>query len=833
MKPAALIAFVVGVCALQWQASLPDAAIIALIASTGLALLAPKLFRRSLGWPGRVAALIGMSCLGFAYAAGHASWRMAAELAFDDEGRDISVVGVVASLPVRLERGVRFEFDVERVVASDIRIPSRVLLGWYSGSDAGGNSEVQPGEQWSFTVRLKRPHGTINPGGFDFETWMLQRKLRASGYVRAGRNAPPATRLNEMVWTPQNAIERARSNLRARLQSNLDGKRYGGVLLALVLGDQRAIRDADWTLFNRTGIGHLVSISGLHITMIASLIGLGVGALWRRSPRLLARAAAQTAAVIAGLVAAFLYALLAGWGVPAQRTVVMLATVAVAWLFRSRVSAATSLALAAAVVCLIDPWAVLAPGFWLSYGAVAAILWVVQGRPTYSARAGVRPILKAAVRVQIAVTLALVPATVLLFHQLSIVSPLANAAAIPTVSWAVTPLALIGAALATFPAPISLLAEPVLSAADAIFAILVTLLGWGASFEWANVPVATPPLALVALAGAGVFWLLAPPGWPCRAVGAAAILPMFVWPATRPIDNEVWVTALDVGQGSALLVETRTQAWLYDAGPRYSADTDAGERLILPYLRHRGIGSLDGLIVSHLDNDHSGGAASVLRGIPVRRVISSIASAHPVLNARADVERCVAGMQWNTGVLNFAVLHPTASDYETKRPTNSMSCVVLITSGATSLLLTGDVPLSDETAIIGREPKLRAKWMSVPHHGSRSSSSAQLLDTLSPGFAVAQAGYRNRFRHPDPDIVARYRIRGIPFFRTDHAGALQWRFASDGSITVAASRQTQARYWHNRPMIEARLSSSSTENPETGAPGNDAIPGPPEPYAGR
>src|SRR5918993_2045411 len=229
MRAAALIAFVIGVCALQWQASLPTVAMIALIGSAGVVLSLPVLFRSTLGWLGRVAALFGIGCLGFAYAAGHASWRMADELAFDDEGRDIAVVGVVASLPVRLERGVRFEFDVERVEAPNVRVPERVLLGWYSG-DAGGDSAVQPGERWAFSVRLKRPHGTMNPGGFDFEAWMLERNLRASGHVRVGRNATRAKRLNEMVWTPRYAIERARSNLRATLQPRVEGKRYGGVL---------------------------------------------------------------------------------------------------------------------------------------------------------------------------------------------------------------------------------------------------------------------------------------------------------------------------------------------------------------------------------------------------------------------------------------------------------------------------------------------------------------------------------------------------------------------------------------------------------------------------
>ncbi len=441
--------------------------------------------------------------------------------------------------------------------------------------------------------------------------------------------------------------------------------------------------------------------------------------------------------------------------------------------------------------------------------------------------------LHAAARVQIAVTLGLIPATVLLFHQLSIVSPLANAVAIPVVSWAVTPLALLGAALATLPAPVSLLAEPVLGAADAIFAIVAALLQWAGSFAWANVPVATPPWALVVLAGIGVIWLLAPPGWPLRAVGAVAILPMFVWPAMRAAEGEVWVTALDVGQGSALLVETKHHVWLYDAGPRYSADTDAGERLILPYLRHRGIGRLDGLIVSHLDSDHSGGAASILRALSVDRVVSSIAPGHSVLNARTDVERCGSGMQWSSGTLAFAVLHPAPADYEAKRSTNSMSCVVRITSGTTRLLLTGDVPLADESALLTRDPTVRADWLAVPHHGSRSSSSALLLDTLGAKAAVAQAGYRNRFRHPDAQVVARYDARKIKLFRTDHSGALQWRFAGDGSSTVSSARETQARYWHNRPPTALQSLDAGSGTPEASDSTPDVIPGPPEPLSGR
>ncbi len=408
---------------------------------------------------------------GFGYAGVRAQLRMAESLVQEHEGRDVQVTGVVASLPIRLERGVRFEFDVEtrdvETSGEAVAVPSRILLGWFDAGEA-----VRAGERWRFVVRLKRPHGTLNPGGYDFEAWMLERNLRASGTVRAADEPP--VRLQAFVRSPRYAIERARGDLRDRILGLSGQQRYGGVLLALVLGDQRAIDEADWSLFNRTGIAHLVSISGLHITMIAALVGGIVSAGWRRVRWLLQRAPAQGAGIAAGVLAALAYALLAGWGIPAQRTVLMLACVGVAWLARRRLSAGAALALAAAVVCLFDPWAVTAAGFWLSFGAVAAIVWALLGRPVDD-----RPLisyLALATRVQVAVTLMLVPATVMLFQQVSLVSPLANAIAIPAVSWVVTPLALLGSAAAVLPEPLSGLAAPLLAAADHSFAALAWLL---------------------------------------------------------------------------------------------------------------------------------------------------------------------------------------------------------------------------------------------------------------------------------------------------------------------------------------------------------------------
>jgi competence protein ComEC len=796
MRTAILLAFVVGVCWLQRQAELPSAAALTALAAGAVLLLAgAALSVGRVPRAMRIAMAAFAACIaGFVYASTQSALRLADALSAADEGRDIVVEGVVASLPMRLDRGVRFEFDVERVLSPDTRVPARVLLGWYTNVPP-----LRPAERWRFTVRLKRPHGAQNPGGFDLEAWLLERDLRATGAVRMARSVPAPLRVDRLVGQPRALVERARFDLRERLAPLLDGKRYGGVVMALVLGDQRAISAFDWSLFSRAGIAHLVSISGLHITMIAALAGWCAAAVWRRTPALLVRGAAQTAGVLAGLLAAFSYALIAGWGIPAQRTVLMLAVVAVAWLARARIGLGASLALAAAVVCLFDPWAVLAAGFWLSFGAVAAIVWVVQGRLPPMQWPAWRRAMTTAVRVQLAVTLALVPATILLFHQVSLISPFANAVAIPVVSWLVTPLALAGGALAWMPAPFDAPAAALLGLAHALFGWLAEGLAIAAELPVASVAAATPPGAVIALAVAGIAWLLAPPGWPARGAGALLALPLFVWPPERPAAGELWVTALDVGQGSAVLLETRDRAWLHDAGPRYSSDSDAGERIVLPYLRHRGIRALDGLVVSHLDSDHAGGAAAVLRGMPARRLISSIAAGDAALAGRTP-ERCLAGERWTDGELELTMLHPSAADYAVSRSTNAMSCVLLARVGAVRALLTGDISAAEESVLVARWPALRVDWLAAPHHGSRTSSSEAFLALLAARHAVAQAGYRNRYGHPDAGVVARYGTYAISLARTDVSGALQWRFGADGRVRLDAWRLVAARYWHTRHL---------------------------------
>jgi competence protein ComEC len=800
MTAAALAAFVAGVFLLQTRGQLPAGGALVALGFAALALGALALRarqREAQAGKGFAAAVLlaAAASAGFVYAAWRAHERLAVALAPADEGRDLEVVGIVAGLPAALERGVRFELIVERAAAASV--PPRLSVAWYSPLAA-----VAPGERWAFTLRLRRPHGTLNPGGFDLEGWLFERNLRAGGYVR---EKPPPRRL-ETVWTPGTAIDRARAELRSRLLSRVGGERFGGVLVALVLGDQRAIAEEDWVLFNRTGISHLVSISGLHITMISGMVALAAGLLWRRWPRTLALAPAQTAAAAAAVLAALAYCLLAGWGVPAQRTFFMLATVAAAAWLRAGTRPATTLALAAGAVCLLDPWAVAAPGFWLSFGAVVAILMTVAGRG--GARiAGWRARLREAGRVQVAVTLALVPLTVALFQQVAVVSIVANAVAIPLVSLLVTPLALLAGLFVLLPEPLASLALPCLAFAHALLVGLHAFLSAITVPAWSSIAVAAPPWWAVALAAAGVAWLLAPPGWPLRWSGAVWLLPMLLWPAARPGPGELWVTALDVGQGTAVLVESKDHALLYDTGPRFTGAADAGNRIVAPYLRWRGIGALDLLVVSHLDSDHSGGAASILRSMPVRSVLTSIDAANPALRGAAAVQRCEAGQRLQAGELAIDVLRPLATDYGRRRlPSNAASCVLRVTLGTHRLLLTGDLPATEEAEMVARlgaGEGLKVDWMSVPHHGSRGSSSEALLEAARPAWASVQAGYRNRFGHPDPQVIERYLARRVHVVRSDESGAAQWRFGGDGAVELHRWRASGHRYWHHRPASGA------------------------------
>jgi competence protein ComEC len=719
---------------------------------------------------------------GFFYAAAWAQWRLAERLPPQWEGVDLAVTGVVAGLPQPFEGGVRFDFEVEQVEPAAARLPRRVALSWYNGSsreEFQDIASIRAGERWRFCVSLRRPHGSANPHGFDYESWLLQRAIGATGYVRPGDK----TRLDDLVPRPAYLIERGREILRERHWDTLPGYPYAGILIALAIGDQNAIDARQWQLFARTGVSHLMSISGLHVTMVASLFAALVHWLWRRSGALMLALPARKASALAMFLAAFAYCLIAGFAVPAQRTVYMVGVVALA-LWANRISSVSRvLCLALLVVLLLDPWAVLAPGFWLSFGAVAVILYVATGRlrPGHS--------LVQWGRVQWAITLALAPLLLVWFQQMSLVSPLANAVAIPLVSLVVTPLALAGSVL-----PLDFILE----LAHAAMAGQMWLLEWCAALPLAVWQQHAPAAWTVALALGGCVWLLLPRGVPARWLGLPLMLPMFTVAPPGPAAGAVWLTVLDVGQGLAIFVQTERHALLYDAGPAYSPDADSGSRVILPFLRASGIARLDAMVVSHDDNDHAGGAASVLSGLSVGLLYSSLFETHAAWRAAPEYRLpCSAGQGWDWDGVRFELLHPTAGSYAIDAiKTNDRSCVLKLSTAHGAVLLSGDIEARSETELLERaRDDLRADVLVVPHQGSRTSSTEDFIAAVQPRWAVFPVGYRNRFGHPKEEVVERYRASGAQMLRTDSAGAVLVRLEGEG-IRVQPYRGLRRRYWY-------------------------------------
>jgi competence protein ComEC len=574
-----ILGFAAGAAFLQTRPSLPDSASMAACAAIGLLLCLLR---------GPLRAALAGTLFGFAWAALLATLALAPQLPSDQEGRDITLTGTIASLPYQFDGGVRFNFAVENGGDAGSAVPPRVALAWYTGFKGAQQTvgDVQPGERWQLTVRLQRPHGNANPEGFDYEVWLLEQGVRATGYVRPDVEAN--RRIDSFVWSIGHLVEHCRATLRERIRRALPDKKYAGVIVALVVGDQRAINQSDWKVFNRTGVGHLISISGLHITMVAGLFALLASGLWRRSfftraqlPLLLP---AQKVAALAGAGAALLYVLLAGFGIPAQRTLYMLAVVAIA-VWTGRIASVSHVLCAAlGVVVLLDPWSVLAPGFWLSFGAVAVILFATVGR-TQGPATRFWSVFKLGVHTQYVVTLGLVPLTMLLFSQFSLASPVANAIAIPLISLVVTPLALAGAML---PAPLSTM---LLTLAHAGVEALAWVLERLSALPMAVWSAPEPEPWVFCFAMAGTLWMLAPRGWPMRWLGAVTWLPLLAGQPSRPADGQFDVTAFDVGQGIALLIETSGHRLLYDTGPAYSPESNGANRVILPYLpegaRHR------------------------------------------------------------------------------------------------------------------------------------------------------------------------------------------------------------------------------------------------------
>ena len=704
-----------------------------------------------------------------------------------DQGvRDVAVVATVEGLPVRGPQSLRFLLRIEtaHVAGVPVRVPQRVMASWH-GRGTQSMPLVQAGERWAMTLRLRPVHGAANPHGFDRELWLWQHGVGATATVRSGGKDPIAQRLASAPW----GVDRARQAVVRAIEDRVPDPRVGGVLRALVVGEQSAIEREDWAVFRTTGVAHLMSISGLHVTMFAWMAMHVLGWVWRRWadvwPAVLLAWPSPSVAAWGGVVLAAGYAVFAGWGLPAQRTVLMLAVVvALRWSARPWPWPVVWSVAMWVVVCW-DPWALLQAGFWLSFVAVGLLMLSAQPERSSAEpslwRAAWRG-LRLMVREQSLMTVALVPLTLWWFAQVTWVSWFANLIAIPWVTLLVTPLGLLGVVW-----------SPMWDAAAWAMGVLMGVLSLMAEWPWAASMWAVPPwpLALLAVLGGAVSVM----PWPTvvRLLGLFALAPALSFAPARPEAGGFELVALDVGQGSAVVVRTARHTLLYDTGPAYGPGSDAGQSVVLPYLWAHGE-RLDAVVVSHADSDHAGGAAAVARAFPSARWLSSFDD--------EPQRRCVAGQQWTWDGVRFEVVHPLPSDYGAdgrgRLSSNAMSCVLMVSNGAQRAWLGGDIDAAHETRWALANPEVRADVMLAPHHGSASSSSPVLLNTLRPRWVLVQAGYLNRWGHPVPAVVARYEQRGMAWQATPQCGATTWRSAQ--SPSVQCHRWVRQRYWHHPPM---------------------------------
>jgi len=756
-----------------------------------------------------------------------------------DQDLVISNVDRVSRVDVRIESLPRLGPDQVSFVASVLRsrpsgVPETIRViwparGWRSPYAAAKAADppfpvLHAGQVWRMALVLRPIRAAQNLHAFDYEQYMFAAGVRAQGTVRGQPEL-----LDIQAWHSLSAVaERVRHQVREAMAPHLQGLRYGSVLRALAIGDQDGVGDDDWQVFNRAGLTHLVSISGSHITMLAGLGALAMAATWRRlrwrGRALAERWPVRRAAACAALVVAWLYCLLAGWGVPAQRTFTMLAVVAGAQVLQLRLSGSRVLALAAVAVLALDPWAILASGFWLSFMAVAVLLAVGaeasrrhDGEEGSKGKTGRRVrALKLAARLQWGVTWALAPALAWLFHEVSLVSPLANAYAIPLIEMIVTPLSLLLAAASLIPG-LEWAAHGLSWLAHGVLSLMMQPTEWLAKLPTVPVPSVPAWLYGLALAGAAVaLWPRAAPlplpserAWHrYRGWAWFALLPMVVWVPMAPGEGEWDLHALDVGQGSALLIRTARHALLFDAGARHARDSDEGARTVLPALRALGIGKLDVLVVSHADLDHAGGVRSVLAGVSVEQTYSSfdleawsrkesrLLEVGDAPAPRAAVP-CVGGSHWQVDGVTFEFLWPLdVRAVRRARETNHGSCVLRVRGAHHDLLLTGDIDAAAEARLVerGLGP---VDVVVAAHHGSRTSSSAPFVETVAARHVILQVGRWNRHGHPDAAVLARWDHAGARAWRTDWQGGIVAQSRAKG-LTMYSVLESSRRYWHGR-----------------------------------
>ena len=749
---ALVLFFLAGILSVQQMSALPE------IAWLSVAIIALGILARLRWWYGI------FFVPGVLWAVVFASIRLDDRLPEQLAGQDIQIQGVIADLPEHENNHIRFNFNV---LESAKHIPNKLRLTWYYP-----DKTIKAGQEWAFTVRLKPPHGTNNPGGFDYERWLFVEGIGATGYVRP-KPEPKlvdggSTKVNLLVW---------RQHITEQLEQTLANSKSLALIKALTIGDGDSLSPNQWEIFRNTGTTHLMVISGSHIGLIAGLVYLLVIRLWAWTG-ILAWSPQKVAAIVA-LVTAIFYAGLTGFSVPAQRSALMIAIAMIAIIQQRNTQPYRVLAVALFAVLVVDPLVVLSAGFWLSFIAVSLIIYVLAGR------LGKPGFIRGSVKINWVTSVGLAPLLLLFFQQISLIAPLANLIAVPIISLVVVPLALL--------ATVIMLISPLL--ATKLFIVVdFALQGlWWILVKLADLPLATinhtqPSWWSLGFAIPGILLLFAPKGMPSRWLGLLMLFPLVFTESSKIAPGVIKMTLLDVGQGLSAVVQTTNHALVYDTGAKFSSTSDSGQSVVVPFLRNQSIDKIDTLIVSHGDNDHIGGADSLINNIPTDTILTSV----PQQLSDYAPTQCKAGQSWSWDKVKFTILSPKIGNLLSD---NDNSCVLQIQAQQGTALLSGDIEAEAESWLVeAYGDNLKSDVLIAPHHGSQTSSTTKFLNAVKPSVILIPAGYRNQFGHPHQDVIQRYRDLPVKWLNSAEVGAIQ--IITDKQLELETWREAEGRYWN-------------------------------------
>jgi competence protein ComEC len=749
---ALVLCYLAGILLVQQMAALPETVWLVL-GLIGAGILASWRYWRGL-----------VFVLGVMWAITFASSRLNDQLPEQLAGQDIQIDGYIADLPEHESNHVRFNFNVVKSVQN---VPDSVRLTWYYPDQI-----IKAGQHWSFTVRLKRPHGNLNPGGFDYERWLFVEGIGATGYIRT----KPQPKLLD-IGSTQTSLLVWRQHIADQLGQLLPNSESLPLIKALTIGDGDSLTPQQWDIFRKTGTTHLMVISGSHIGLVAGLVYLLVIRLWARSG-ILAWSPQKVAAILA-LVTAIFYAGLTGFSVPAQRSALMITVAMIAIIQQRNTQPYNVLAVALLAVLVVDPLVVLSAGFWLSFIAVSLIIYTIAGR------LGKSGFIRGSIKVNWVTSIGLAPLLLFFFQQVSLIAPIANLIAVPIISLAVVPLALL-AALVMFITP--LVAVKLFFVVDLALQSLWWILVKLADLPLSTLPHPQPSWWALGFAVPAILILLAPKGMPSRWLGLLMLLPLVFTESDKITPGVIKLTLLDVGQGLSAVVQTEHHVLIYDTGAKFSATSDMGQSVLVPFLRNLGVNNVDTLIVSHGDNDHIGGVDSLMAGIHTDKLLTSV----PQLLGQYSPTQCKAGQSWSWDEIHFTVLSPKIGNLASD---NDNSCVLHIQTSQGTTLLTGDIEALAESWLVETyKDGLKADVLIAPHHGSQTSSTSAFLKAVKPSVILIPAGYRNQFGHPHEGVIARYRDLHIKWLNSADNGAILLNF--NKAISIESWRVAEGKYWN-------------------------------------